>query len=153
VTGQKTLSSVDSIDFAAGPGDTPTSNAGLAVVSPDEVDALLVMLVRRKFDLWYFGQARQPEAIAAVRKWSTYADVFVLRDVHRAAAYRAPCAPFGNPFQPRAVIWTYLGAAAPTLRNILTLPEIDLDLAEYPLPLQCAVPEAARRPMTLRAAR
>jgi hypothetical protein len=150
VTGQNTLSSVDSIDSAAGPGDTPTPNAGLAVVSPDEVDALLVMLVRRKFDLWYFGQARQPEAIAAVRKWSTYADVFVLRDLHRAAAYRAPC---GDPFQPRAVIWTYLGAAAPTLRNILTLPEIDLDLPEYPVPLQCAVPEAARRPMTLRAAR
>jgi hypothetical protein len=73
--------------------------------------------------------------------------------MHRAAGYRAPCTPFGDPFQPRAVIWTYLGAAAPTLRNILTLPEIDLDLPEYPVPLQCAVPEAARRPMTLRSAR
>ena len=110
-------------------------------------------LVRRKFDLWYFGQARRPEAIAAVRKWSTYADVFVVRDAHRAAGYRAPCTRFGDPFQPRAVIWTYLGAAAPTLRNILALPEIDLDLPEYPVPPECAVPEAARRPMTLRVAR
>jgi hypothetical protein len=153
VTGPNTLSSVDSTDPTAGPGDTPTPNAGSAVVPPDDVDALLVMLVRRKFDLWYFGQARQPEAIAAVRKWGIYADVVVLRDLQRAAGYRAPCTPFGDPFHPRAVIWTYLGAAAPTLRNVLALPDIDLDLPEYPLPPECAVPEATRRPMTLRSVR
>jgi hypothetical protein len=124
------------------------------VVPPeDDVDALLVMLVRRKFDLWYFGQAKQPEAIAAVRKWGIYVDVFVLRDLRRAAGYRAHCTPFGDLFKPRAVIWTYLGAAGPTLRNVLALPEIDLDLPEYPLPPECAVPEADRRPLTLRPVR
>src|SRR5205823_10006131 len=63
----------------------PTSHSGS---SGQGLEELLEELRRRKWVLHLFGGREAPEMYAAVKRWPTCADVIILRDEHRASAYR-----------------------------------------------------------------
>ncbi|MEA5364624.1 hypothetical protein VA596_34190 [Amycolatopsis sp., V23-08] len=123
----------------------PTSHTGSG--GPD-LEELLEELRRRKWVLHLFGGREAPEIYAAVFQWQTCADVVVIRDEHRASAYRVPTFPGTDVFSPRVVTWQYHATPVWTLRAALTLAEPGTPGA----PLQALRPQpGCHIPMELRA--
>ena len=121
--------------------------------SGQALDELLEELRRRKWVLHLFGGREAPEIYAAVHRWPTCADVIILRDEHRASAYRVPTFPGMDVFSPGVVTWQYHATPVWTLRAVLTLAEPGTRGA----PLQalrpqpdCHIPFGLRRDVTIR---
>jgi hypothetical protein len=137
-------------DTMTQPRHSASTAVTTAMPSTATVDELLHELVVRHFRFYYFGAARQPDAIAAVGRGPLWTDVVVIRSAEHSAAWREPYPrPLADPFKPPAVQWTYVSTAQITLRNVLNLPARVLDAPSYPLPPECAVPESGHRPYTL----
>ncbi|MEV6879803.1 hypothetical protein [Amycolatopsis sp. NPDC051128] len=118
-----------------------------------DLEELLDGLRHRKWVLQLFGGREAPEVYAAVHQWPTCADVIILRDEHRASAYRAPAFPGTDVFSPRVVTWQYHATPVWTLRAVLTLAEPGTPGA----PLQalrpqpgCGIPPELRGDVTIR---
>ncbi|MEU5263659.1 hypothetical protein [Amycolatopsis sp. NPDC021455] len=128
----------------------PTAHSGS---SGQGLEELLEELRRRKWVLHLFGGREAPEIYAAVHRWPTCADVIILRDEHRASAYRVPTFPGTDVFSPRVVTWQYHATPVWTLRAVLTLAEPGTPGA----PLQalrpqpdCHIPLELRQDVTIR---
>ncbi|WIY06888.1 hypothetical protein QRX60_24655 [Amycolatopsis mongoliensis] len=128
----------------------PTAHSGS---NGPGLEQLLEELRRRKWVLHLFGGREAPEIYAAVHTWPTCADVIILRDEHRASAYRVPTFPGTDVFSPRVVTWQYHATPVWTLRAVLTLAEPGTPGA----PLQalrpqpgCHIPLELRRDVTIR---
>jgi len=116
----------------------------------DEVEQLIAELIRQQWIRVCFGPKTQPSAIAAIRRHQCWADVVVLRGHDQAAAYRAVLGPGDDPLIAEYVLWHYIGTAEAVLRAALGLSwDVPLE-AGYPIPEQCRIPEAQRRPITIR---
>lgn len=112
---------------------------------PEETD-LLRHLVRHGWSMYAFGRRSQPDALAAVKKAESHADVIVMWGHDRAAAYRT----LGKdePLKAENVTWHYLGSAVPTIHAALRL--MFAYEPSYPIPPECQIPEAAWRRFTMR---
>jgi hypothetical protein len=88
--------------------------------------------------------------LAAVNRCQLWADVVVLRAHDRAAAYRTLTQPHDDPLQASSVVWHYLSDAQRTLRAVLNIPPYAAASAPYPVPEECRIPEAQRRPLIIR---
>jgi hypothetical protein len=84
--------------------------------------------------------------LVAVQWAGFWADVVVLRCPDRAAAYRVLIGPHDDPLQATSVLWHYLSDAERTLRAVLNIPPDAVASVPYPIPEQCRIPEARRRP-------
>lgn len=116
----------------------------------DEVGQLIEELIRQQWIRVCFGPKTQPSAIAAIRRYQRWADVVVLRGHDQAAAYRTVLGPGGDPLTTEYVLWHYIGSASAVLRAALDFSwDVPLE-ASYPIPEQCRIPEAQRRPITIR---
>jgi len=116
-----------------------------------DLEALLHELQRRGWTLICCGRQAQPDALAAVHRNPTCcADVVVLRGHDRAAAYRTLTRPNDDPLQATRVVWHYLGDAECTLRAVLNIPPNSAPSVPYPIPRDCRIPEAQRRPVLIR---
>lgn len=116
----------------------------------DKVGQLIAELIRQQWVRVCFGPKTQPSAIAAIRRHQRWADVVVLRGHDRAAAYRTILGPGDDPLTAEYVLWHYIGDAAAVLGAALDL-SLDIPVeASYPIPEQCRIPEAQRRPITIR---
>ncbi|SFW90686.1 hypothetical protein [Amycolatopsis australiensis] len=128
----------------------PTAHDGS---SGQVLEQLLEELRRRKWVLHLFGGREAPELYAAVHEWPTCADVIILRDEHRASAYRVPTFPGTDVFAPRVVTWQYHATPVWTLRAVLTLAEPGTPGAPLqalrPQP-ECHIPPGLRRDVTIR---
>ena len=128
----------------------PTAHNGS---SGSGLEELLEELRRRKWVLHLFGGREAPEIYAAVHTWPTCADVIILRDEHRASAYRVPLFPGTDVFSPRVVTWQYHATPVWTLRAVLTLAEPGTPGAPLqalrPQP-QCHIPPELRHDVTVR---
>jgi hypothetical protein len=118
-----------------------------------EIEPLLREVMRRGWTLVCCGPRAHPDVLAAINRTQFWADVVVLRGPDRAAAYRTPARPHDNPLQPIHVTWHYLSDPERTLRAILNIPPAAATSAPYPIPDQCRIPEAQRRPLTIRLGR
>ncbi|MEU8639717.1 hypothetical protein AB0C38_46630 [Amycolatopsis sp. NPDC048633] len=128
----------------------PTAHSGS---NGPGLEELLEELRRRKWVLHLFGGREAPEIYAAVHTWPTCADVIILRDEHRASAYRVPTFPGTDVFSPRVVTWQYHATPVWTLRAVLTLSEPGTPGAPLqalrPQP-QCHIPPELRQVVTIR---
>jgi len=115
-----------------------------------DLEPLLLQVQRQGWLLICCGPRVQPEALAAVRRTECWADVVVLRGHDRAAAYRTLIQPHDDPFLATEVVWHYLSDAERTLRAVLSIPPAVVAAMPYPIPQDCRIPEAQRRPVTIR---
>jgi hypothetical protein len=115
-----------------------------------EVDELLRELARRAWMLFAFGDRLQPNAIAAVSRVGHWADVVVIRGHDRAAAYRALVRHDDDPLTARWIVWHYIADPTWTIRAALTFMPSAMAERAYPAPMECWLPEAAYRPVTIR---
>jgi len=115
-----------------------------------DVEPLVRELVRRQWTLVCFGHRAQPDALAAVNRFEFWADVVVLRGHDQAAAYRTLLRPQDDPLEASWVVWHYLSDAERTLHAVLSIPHDAVASVPYPIPEGCRIPEAQRRPMTIR---
>jgi len=115
-----------------------------------DIEPLLHELQQRAWTLICCGHRAQPDALAAVHRTQFYADVVVLRGHDRAAAYRTLIRPQDDPLQAARVVWHYLGDAECTLRAVLSIPPNPAPAVPYPIPEDCRLPEAQRRPVIIR---
>jgi len=134
------------------PADTARLPPLSCDVEPD-IEPLLREVVQRGYALHCFGSRAHPDALAAIIRTRLWADVIVLRDHGRAAAYRTLVLPHDDPLQPIQVTWHYLSDAERTLRAVLNIPPAAATSEPYPIPEQCRIPEAQRRPLTIRLGR
>jgi hypothetical protein len=116
----------------------------------DEVGQLIAELIRQQWTRVCFGPKTQPSAIAAIRQHQCWADVVVLRGHDQAAAYRTILGPGDDPLTAEYVLWHYIGSPADVLRAALSLSWDIPVAASHPIPEQCRIPEAQRRPITIR---
>jgi hypothetical protein len=128
----------------------PTAHSGS---SGPVLEELLEELRRRKWVLHLFGGREEPDVYAAVHRWPTCADVIVLRDEHRASAFRVPLFPGTDVFSPKVVTWQYHATPVWTLRAVLTLAEPGTPGAPLqalrPQP-ECHIPPELRQDVTIR---
>lgn len=118
-----------------------------------DIEPLLREALRRGWTLLCCGPRAQPDALAAVKRTQFWADVIVLRGHDRAAAYRTLIQPEGDPLKATQVTWHYLSNADRTLRTALNIPPAAATSAPYPIPEECRIPEAQRRPLIIRLGR
>jgi len=118
-----------------------------------DIEPLLREVLRRGWMLMCCGRRTQPDALVAVHQTEFWADVVALRGHDRAAAYRALTRPHDDPLQATRVAWHYLCDAEGTLRAVLNIPPDTVASVPYPIPEQCRIPEARRRPLTIRLGR
>jgi hypothetical protein len=115
-----------------------------------DLEPLLRKVVRQGWTLVCCGPRRQPDALIAIHRCQSWADVVVLRGHDRAAAYRTLTRPHDDPLQTLEVIWHYLSDAQRTLRAVLDIPPYAVAPTPYPIPKECRIPEAQRRPLIIR---
>ncbi|HET9141104.1 hypothetical protein [Actinophytocola sp.] len=89
----------------------------------DELHILLDRLGRCGYVVHQFehDDRHGPATVAAVLNWGGTADVVVLFDQDRAAAWRCPTGPGVDVFAPVQVYWSYAACPVWTLRALLTL--------------------------------
>lgn len=85
------------------------------------LDDLFTELRRRKWTLYLFGRPAAPDLYAATFRWPTCTDVLIIRDEHRATAYRTPSFPGSDVFRPSVVSWQYGAEPLWALRAVLTI--------------------------------
>jgi hypothetical protein len=115
-----------------------------------DLEPLLREVIRRGWMLVCCGPRNQPDALVAVNRRQSWTDVVVLRGHDRAVAYRTPTRPRDDPLQAFEVVWHYLSDAQRTLRAVLDIPPYAVAPAPYPIPQECRIPEAQRRPLIIR---
>jgi len=118
-----------------------------------DIAPLLREVVRQGWMLVCCGHRAQPNALAAVNRTQFWADVVVLRGHDRTAAYRTLIRPPDDPLQAIMVVWHYLSDAEYTLRAVLNIPPDAVTSVPYPIPDECRIPEARRRPLVIRLGR
>jgi hypothetical protein len=114
------------------------------------LEPLLRQVVRQGWTLVCCGPRRQPDALIAVNRCQSWADVVILRGQDRAAAYRTLTRPQDDPLQTFEVVWHYLSDAQRTLRAVLHIPPYAVAPTPYPIPKECRIPEVRRRPLIIR---
>jgi hypothetical protein len=112
---------------------------------PEETD-LLRHLVAHGWSMYAFGRRLHPDALAAVKRSETHADVIIMRGHDRSAAYRT--LDTGDPLRATQVTWHYLGDVGPTIHAALRL--VFAYEPSYPIPPECQVPETDWHRFTLR---
>ena len=119
-------------------------------VIPQDLAELLSELRRRRWTLFRWGPEDAPELVAAVYRWETCCDVFVLRDKDDASAYRCP---LWSVFNPQAVWFQSHGDAQSVLREILDTSDPWTDGAMVQLEIAgsgCQIPDALPKPVIIR---
>jgi hypothetical protein len=129
--------------------------AGAASGSTTELDVLLERLGRLGALLHGFQTDQHgPDVLAAVRNYGGVADVVILLDETRAAAWRCPTGPDVDVFAPTQVYWSYASSPVWTLLSLLTLdppghPDAPATLTAAPAGL--GLPVEGRMPVRVRA--
>ncbi|WP_233576080.1 hypothetical protein [Saccharopolyspora rhizosphaerae] len=117
------------------------------------LDALLQQMRRDGWESYVFGPRDAPHAVSVVHRWTTCADVLVLRAEDDATAYRTPLRPDADLFAPTTVSWHYHATAEWTVRAVLDLAEPGTPgspMAVLTPPPDCGVPAGLRRTTTIR---
>lgn len=146
----------DAADLAVPPHPTAPLPTGTNRTNPmshdveSDIEPLLREVARRGWMLICCGPRAQPDALVAVNRTQFWADVVVPRGHDRAAAYRTLIQPNDDPLQATMVAWHYLSDAEHTLRSVLNIPPYAVASAPYPIPDECHIPEAHRRPLIIR---
>lgn len=116
----------------------------------DELAELLCRLRQQHWTLIRWGDESAPELLAAVRKWPTCSDVFILRSENSASAYRSP--PW-TVFGPPLVLFQVHSTPEKALRAVLNLPSPEDDMAPEDLEdaLEgCRIPDGLPMPVVIR---
>lgn len=122
----------------------------------DDVSELLASLVRqRRWMAHFYGGRKDPRIIAFTYVWhgSSCADVVLIHDEHKAAAYRTPVDVGTDPLRPELVCWSYEGPALWTMRAVLTIPPPTDPQAPFKLyapTALCRLPDNEVRPLVIR---
>ena len=117
------------------------------------LDELLTELRLRRWTLYRWGRADDPELVAATFDWGSCADVLVLRRDETASGHRTLTFEGADPLRPAAVLFQYHAVALWTLRAMLALPPPGHPGA--PADVQtphrlCGVPDGLPRPLVIR---
>lgn len=122
----------------------------------NDVSELLAELVRqRRWLAHFYGGRKEPRIIAFTFDWrgSSCADVVVIHDEHKAAAYRTPTDGKTDVLRPELICWHYEGPALWVMRAVLSIPPPTHANAPYRLyePTElCRVPDTEERPLVIR---
>ncbi|MGH8574346.1 MAG: hypothetical protein ACREX8_17480 [Gammaproteobacteria bacterium] len=121
-----------------------------AAADAGDAGELLHELLDRGWAPYCFGLRDEPDALAAVYRCPAWADVVVWRGPDQAAAYRVLVRPNDDPLTAEWVVWHYVSDTVHTLHAVLTLRPEATATKPYLIPKACRIPEARRRPWTMR---